>query len=161
MKIKGLIALVMICTLVRAADTSTEVQVDTTPFEPPAIDFYCAKDKFAHPPEKVAPRFLLPYEPRLGHGLGGLLPAEVIILVHVDSQGLPKQLKVLSSTHNVFARVAIFSLQKARWDVNGESWFYYRHVYTFDDDQPNKSPEATPGQGPPAELSPSSGAPQL
>jgi len=109
---------------------AVEPDVVALPFEPPVAHFFKAEDKFAHPPEIIAPHFLFPFEAR--RHAGAFMPAEVVVLVQLDGKGFAKTLKVLSSTHEIFTQSAIAALKKARWDFSDETWFYYRAVYTLD-----------------------------
>src|SRR2546430_3617935 len=128
---KHLVATLLLCLAARGADAPVEPEVLTAAFEPPLGDFFKSDDKFAHPPETTAPRFLFPFEFRR-HG-GAVTPAEVVILVQLDGHGHAKKLKVLTGSYEPFTRSAIDALKKAQWDSAREVWFYYRHVYTGDD----------------------------
>ena len=139
---KQLFAIFALSLSAYAADAAVDPQVCAVPFEPPIVDFFRMDDRFAHPPELIAPRFLFPFEFRRGGG--AVTPGEVVILVQLDGRGRAKQLKVLSSRHEFFTRSALEALKKAKWDSASESWFYYRHVYTLDEfKRPNQPPEPT------------------
>ena len=126
---KPLFAILLTILVAHAADMSLESDVNAVPFEPPTQDFFNTEDKFAHPTEIIAPRFLFPFEFRR-HG-GAVTPAEVVILVQLDGHGRAKKLRVLSSRHEHFTQSAIRALKLAKWDTTNEAWFYYKHVYTL------------------------------
>ncbi len=128
---KALVAILFLTLSAYAASARAEPEVSATPFEPPASEFFKQEDKFAHPPEIIAPRFLFPFE--LRRHAGSLTPAQVIVLVQLDGKGQAKSLKVLASRHEMFTQSAIAALKKAKWDSTSESWFYYRASYTLDE----------------------------
>jgi hypothetical protein len=128
---KALVPILFLAFSAHAATAPTSPEVTTAVFEPPAAEFFKAEDKFAHPPEIIAPQFLFPFELRR-HG-GALVPAEVIVLVQLDGKGRAKTLKVLSSRHDIFTQSALDALKKAKWDSTREAWFYCRASYTLDE----------------------------
>jgi len=104
--------------------------VDWTPFEPPCQHFYYCQDKFRHPAELVPPKFLYPFEMRRA-----AIDGEAVILVKIDETGYPQKISVLSGTHQLFIRSAIFALGKARWATGqGNVSFYYKAVFTLKDE---------------------------
>jgi hypothetical protein len=107
------------------AEAVKRPQINWDPFEPPASEFFNKGDKFAHPPEIIAPSFLWPFEMRRGMVWG-----ETIALVQIDRDGYPQKISVLSSTDTLFTRSTIFGLEKARWKAGiGDVWFYYKAVF--------------------------------
>lgn len=156
---KALIFILLGSLVARAAEAPTIPHVVAEPFEPPIERFFAPHDKFAHPPETVAPRFSFPFEFRRGGG--AVTPGEVIILVQLDGHGSPKTLKVLASRHEHFTRSAIAALRKAKWDSVAECWFYYRHIYALEEDKPgpNQPTQRNAGSRPTSGDSPSSETP--
>lgn len=109
------------------AVAAEEPVVTLEPFEPS----YKAGDKFSHPKEVVAPRFLWPVEMRRS-----AISGETIILVELDGHGQAKRLATLYSTHPLFARSAIQALKKARWDSTGTDWFYCKIIFDITKEEP-------------------------
>jgi hypothetical protein len=107
------------------ADHTKEPQINWEPFEPPVSEFYNQGNKFEHPPEIIAPHFLWPFEMRRS-----IITGETVVLVQIDSTGLPERISVFSSTDKLFTRSTIFAIKKARWKAGiGGMWFYYRAVF--------------------------------
>ena len=129
-KMKNLLFTLFTVAAVQAAEPPPAV-TNEKPFEPTREAFFDASDKFVHPRELIAPKFLMPAEGR--HGIGAAVPAEVVVLVQADASGFAKSLYVLSSNHAFFAHQAIAALQKARWECSKETWFYYRAQYSIDE----------------------------
>jgi hypothetical protein len=119
-------------TFVGFAIAAEEPAVTLEPFEPS----YKAGDKFSHPKEVVAPRFLWPFEMRRS-----AISGEAVILVELDGHGQAKRLATLYSTHPLFARSAIQALKKARWDSSSTDWFYYKVVFDITKEEPNQASE--------------------
>lgn len=126
---RRILATLLLSLVARAADAPTAVEVMQNPFEPKREEFFAPTNKFAHPPEVIAPRFQWPFEFRRGGG--AVANSEVVILVQLDGKGHAKVLRVLSSPFDPFTRSAIDALKKAKWDSSSTCWFYYRHVYTL------------------------------
>lgn len=124
-----------VAALVRMADAKEEPVVTLEPFEPG----YKAGDKFSHPKEVVAPRFLWPFEMRRS-----AISGETVILVELDGHGRAKRLATLYATHPLFARSAIEALKEARWDSTAADWFYYKVTFDITKEEPNQAPEPTP-----------------
>jgi len=121
-----------------AAPAGKELLVTSEPFEPS----YKAGDKFKHPREVIAPRFLWPFEMRRG-----AISGEVVVLVELDGKGRAKRLATLYSTHPLFTRSAIQALRAAQWDSTVKDWFYYKVVFDIEKEEPNQAPEPTPTAG--------------
>lgn len=126
------LALMLICLSVlspfRAAEAVQEPVVVLEPFEPSYGGCYKWDDKFSHPEEIIAPRFLYPFEMRRA-----AIDGEAGVLVEIDGEGYPKRLSILYSTQIEFSRAAITALKKARWKTTrGSVWFYYKAVYRID-----------------------------
>jgi hypothetical protein len=127
---KRIASILLLAGVVRAADLPPKVEVATVPFEPAREEFFEPKDKFAHPPEVVAPVCKWPFEFRRGGG--AVADSEVVVLVQLDGKGRAKVLRVLASPYESFSISTIDALKKARWDSSRSCWFYYRHVYTLE-----------------------------
>ena len=127
---RRILAALLLALVARAADAPPGIEVRATPFEPKREEFFVPSDKFAHPPEVIAPRFQWPFEFRR-HG-GAVANSEVVILVQLDGKGRAKVLRVLSSPYEPFSVSAIEDLKRAKWDSSRTCWFYYRHVYTLE-----------------------------
>jgi hypothetical protein len=123
---KSLLLVLFAVVSVQAAEQAQPL-VNETPFEPHRGAFFSKTNKFAHPRELIAPKFVIPAVGRAG--LGAAMPAEVIVLVQTDANGYAKSLSVLSSDHPLFIPMAIQALRQARWDCSQETWFYYRAWY--------------------------------
>ena len=130
-------AVLTAATLARAI-YAAEPAVTLEPFEPS----YKGGDKFSHPKEVVAPRFLWPFEMRRG-----AISGEVVVLVELDGRGGAKRLATLYSTHPLFTRSAMEALKLARWDSSSTDWFYYKVVFDVEKEEPNQSLEPTPTAG--------------
>ena len=131
----ALLATLVVAPFGRAADAEKEPIITFEPFEPG----YKAGDKFSHPKEVVAPRFLFPFEMRRS-----AISGEAVIMVELDGHGRAKRLATLYCTHPLFARSAIQALTKARWDSKATDWFYYKAVFDVTKEEPNQALEPTP-----------------
>jgi hypothetical protein len=131
MKAPTIVAFLLFPLAAHVAASGTEPEVLALPFEPLAAHFFKPGDKFAHPPEVTAPKYLFPFDGR--RHAGSLVPAEVIVLVQLNGKGFAKTLKVLSSTQEMFTNATLTALKKAQWNCSDEIWFYCRAVYTLDE----------------------------
>ena len=138
---KSLLRLAIMAILASAASAvaAEEPVVTLDPFEPS----YKAGDKFSHPKEVVAPRFLWPFEMRRS-----AISGETVILVELDGHGRAKRLATLYSTHPLFARSAIEALKKARWDSTSTDWFYYKIIFDITKEEPIQSTTDNSGAAP-------------
>jgi len=127
---KSLLLILFAVVAVQAAEQAWPL-VNEKPFEPQRGAFFSKYDKFAHPRELVAPKFLIPAMGR--GGIGAAMPAEVVVLVQTDVNGYAKSLFVLSSDVQFFTHATIDALRQSRWDCSQETWFYYRARYSIDD----------------------------
>ena len=116
-----------------ASDQQSKIQVDATPFEPAYETFFKWEDKYCHPREVMAPKFLYPFEMRRG-GMSG----EVVVLVQIDAKGKPQRLSVLYGTHSLFIESALKGLEKAQWEAQPNKFgrqdtcFYNKAVFAVD-----------------------------
>lgn len=132
------IAAVTVAGWLRAAEPAKEPVVTLEPFEPPLGECWNLDDKFSHPTEIVAPKFLYPFEMRRA-----AIDGEVGVLVQINERGYAKRLSILYSTLNVFSNAAIRALKQAQWKAEPnrhgrmDTWFYYKVVYRIDE-KPNQ-----------------------
>jgi hypothetical protein len=119
----------LIITVVSFSALAAEVAIDLAPFEPPYARCFDWKDKFAHPKEIIAPKYVYPEEMRRA-GIDG----EVVALVTLKSDGTPERISILYDTHErsaeypeiYFSAAVIDGLKKAKWvsTKQGSVWFY-------------------------------------
>jgi hypothetical protein len=124
----------LIILLLSGSTFAAEIGVELTPFEPPLAASFDWKDKFAHPREIEAPRYVYPEEMRRA-GIAG----EVVALVVLKLDGTPERISILYDTMErsvdypgvYFSTAVIEGLKKARWDPLKKApvWFYVKTTF--------------------------------
>lgn len=135
--------------LLSGSTFATEVRVELTPFEPPYAASFDWKDKFAHPKEIEAPKYVYPEEMRRA-GISG----EVVALVVLKPDGTPERISILYDTMErsvdypgvYFSTAVIEGLKKARWGPLKKApiWFYVKTTFELIEEGDSPLP-AKPG----------------
>jgi hypothetical protein len=128
---------------------AAEVGVELTPFEPPLSASFDWKDKFAHPKELEAPKYVYPEEMRRA-GIAG----EAVALVVLKLDGTPERISILYDTMErsadypgvYFSTAVIEGLKKARWvpPKKAPVWFYVKTTFELIEEG-DRPPPAKPG----------------